>query len=313
MHRIFTPAKYICVICLLVLTILLRGLSVSKYAQVFEDDQRYYLPPSNWLRVFSLGYTEASADLIWVKTLVYFGEQAINRFTAEPKGDETVFTINYIRTAIDLDPRFRNLYRRGGVLTLHQKGKITKKTIDMAIEVMEKGLEVFPNDGGIAFNLGFIYYYESEWRLSKDDKNLDLYKEKGVRLLRRAALMEGAPRYVWLLASTLLKREGLEDLMIDHLKATLANETEPQIREAMEIQLRQALGKAAERDISMSRRSQAKWRSDMPYIPYDLYLLLGSNDERSIKEVLNPLDLTEHLLDITEEESIDTSKGNGES
>lgn len=306
MGRIPLFTRYICAVCLISLSILARGWSVEKYDKIFEKDEKYFLPSAKWLRAFSLGYTESAADLVWIKTLVYFGERRLGK---SQTGDDASFTINYIRTAIELDPRFRNLYRRGGVLTLYQRGDITRKTIEMSAEVLEKGLEVFPDDGEIAFNLGFIYYYETDWRFPKGDKRVKNYKEKGALLLRKASLMDGAPKYSSLLTSTLLKREGLDDLMIDHLRAMLAKETDPEIRATIEMQLRQTLGQAAERDIALSRRYQDEWQASIPYIPYDLYLILTSGEEYSAEEMLNPLKLSENLLEINDNDFSNVSKG----
>ena len=45
-------------------------------AQTYED--LYYLPPTDWLRVFSFGWDEAAADLIWMRALVYFGDEFLH-------------------------------------------------------------------------------------------------------------------------------------------------------------------------------------------------------------------------------------------
>ena len=38
-----------------------------------KHEELYYLPPSEWLPVISLGFRAALADLIWCRSLVYFG------------------------------------------------------------------------------------------------------------------------------------------------------------------------------------------------------------------------------------------------
>ena len=42
-------------------------------AQRYED--LYYLPPPAWLAVMSLGHREAFADVVWMKGLVYVGDE----------------------------------------------------------------------------------------------------------------------------------------------------------------------------------------------------------------------------------------------
>jgi len=45
--------------------------------QAYEDI--YYLPPPKWLQVMSLGHRRAVADLIWLRALIYFGDEFVNR------------------------------------------------------------------------------------------------------------------------------------------------------------------------------------------------------------------------------------------
>lgn len=282
-----------------------RLATADVFERVVSDEDRYYLPPPLWLRLFSLGYNEAVADVLWITTIVHFGgkqEQWHAERTAALSSGRAAesavnHTVNYVSAVTELDPRFRAAYRHGARLTLYHEGRIRRHTVRQAIEVLERGLEQFPDDGELAFNLGFMHYYELE-PFFRDEKEKRRHRRIGARLIRRAALLPDAPPYTGLFASTLLRREGLEELVVEHLRAMLVRETSPSIRASLEAQLRRELGEAARRDIERSRRLHARWREEMPYVSFDLYLLLHRPESESVAAVLDPLHLVNLLLGI---------------
>lgn len=272
--------------------------------RVMTDDDRYYLPPAEWLRVFSLGYNELAADLVWVKTLVYFGDMSLKTWAKDKKAaaaNHTAnYTTNYMWTVCDLDPRFRSVYNRGSALALFQRGNVSEQTAQMAIEILERGHREFPDDGEIAFSLGFIHYYEMEPFLpkDKDDPKRRFHKNAGLQMLRKSTFLENAPRYASLLASSLMSQAGMNDVVVEHLKTMLQKETDPEIRKELIFKLRKELGALAELDIRTSEQLQARWREDMPFVPYDLYLLMDS--QFSIDQLLNPLSWSNRVLGLDE-------------
>ncbi|MCP4606909.1 MAG: hypothetical protein GY847_41435 [Proteobacteria bacterium] len=284
----------------------LRTMTASIYNEVVENDDRYYLPPAKWMYAFSLGFNEVAADLVWIKTLVYFGDLTLTKWKNAKETDN--FSANYMNVAASLDRKFHSVYLLGSELTLVQTGQATPKSASMAISLLERGLAEFPDDGEIAFNLGFMHYYEMTPFLPKEknDPKRRYHKEKGAKLMRQATLMDGGPPYAALLVGTLLKREGLDELIVEHLKAMLLKETDEEIKQMLEERLRAALGEAAERDIEMSRNLLAEWRSELPYVSYDFFLLLRS--EESIIEVLDPLSWSNRLLGFEDEGSDLSSK-----
>jgi hypothetical protein len=276
----------------------LRMVAAEKHSRLEPDEERYSLPPGEWMYALCLGFNEVTADLIWAKTLVYFGSQV------SLKGNEKVanYTVNYLGVAAEMDPKFRRLYTTGSGLTLFQNRTVTKETVEMSIDLLEKGMEEFPNDGEIVFDLGFMHYYELRpfLDLFSEDPEAKAHRETGVRLLGRAALMPRVPKYAAGLAMALFKDEGLDDLAIEHAKNMLATEINPLIRKELEGKLRELLGKAAERDIEETKRFVRLWREEMPFVPYDHYLLLRS--DFSYHDVIDPLAFSNGVLGIGEEE-----------
>ncbi|MCP4674152.1 MAG: hypothetical protein GY854_01250 [Deltaproteobacteria bacterium] len=276
----------------------LRTATASIYNEVTIDDERYFLPPAGWLKVFSLGYNEAVADLVWIKTLVYSGGVMLDRKKRLAAGIKKDFSTNYLYTATDLDPKFRSLYSRGSTLTLFQGLEVTKKSVLMTIDLLERGTREFPADGSIMFDLGFMHFYEMRSFFSKEpnDPETQFHRELGRRLIYQSTLLEGSPQYATLLASTLMKKEGLIELEIEHLKTMLFKETDPSIRNSLEKRLRATLGQAASHHISTSKAYRAEWQEQMSFIPFSLFLVMRS--DVSIEETLDPLYRSNRALGI---------------
>jgi hypothetical protein len=279
-----------------------RQKSASARNEVFTEDDRYYLPPSDWMRVFSLGYTEAAADLIWVETILYFGR----KMTSQKHPDESQYMMNYLLCAVDLDPKFRNCYVTGSTLTLFQDhGKVSEKSIQAALELLDRGIREFPDDGELYFSLGFMHYYEMKRFLpdNPDDPKTKKHRELGRYYIGRAALMDGAPPYAAVLSMTLMMKGGMDAAILEHLKAMLLRETDRTIRADLIARIRAEVGKAAEADIAETERLQAAWRNDLPYVPYDFYLAL--NTDAPVEERLDPLYFSNQLLGLDDESSSD--------
>src|SRR5688572_8030137 len=82
----------------------LRAGAHDRYMSAQRYEDIYYLPPADWLRVFSLGYDEALADLIWMRALVYFGQEFEHAGRLE-------YVFEYGDAIAALDPHFLAIYR----------------------------------------------------------------------------------------------------------------------------------------------------------------------------------------------------------
>lgn len=280
--------------------LLVRSSTAQIYDRILTDEDRYYLPPATWLRAFTIGYNEACADVLWATTLVYFGGKKHwiqSGSSSDERNDTAIHTVNYLDLVTSLDPRFRGAYRNGGRLTLYHQGKITRRSVEMAITLLEKGLINFPDDGEIAFNLGFLHYYEMIPVLPGPDSSPQRKRsrQKGVAILQRAAHMNGSPPYSSVLSSTLMIREGMGNLVVEHLKAMLIRETNPSIRRSLEAQLFREIGKAAERDIKYTKELRSEWLREIPYVPFDLFLLTRPNTPVTARRIAAPEFLGEDL------------------
>ncbi len=278
----------------------LRASTLASFDAVVDDEDLYHLPPSTWIRAFSLGYTEAAADLLWTKALVYFGGQrARTSVTASGKPSRLLsrarYTERYVSTVIDLDPRFHRPYVAGSRLVLYHDRKITEESVRAALRILERGATAFPDDGEIAFGIAFLNYYELA-QLLEDEEERRRARESGARMFRRAALLPGAPPYVSVLGARLLKREGLDDLVVEHLQAMLVQETDPGIRASLQAQLEREADAAARRHSEAVNALYERWRREMGWIPFDLFLLLAGDDDPDPESLVDPLRFDEERL-----------------
>jgi len=128
--------------------------------QAYEDI--YYLPPPEWLQVMSLGHRHALADLIWLRALIYFGEEFEHRGAVK-------HVFNYGESMLALDPDFQRVYRWIGVAGVYTPTGSPREFIERAIAVLRRGVERFPDDGDMAWDAGATITYELLPNLPTDD------------------------------------------------------------------------------------------------------------------------------------------------
>ena len=117
------------------------------------EQDLHYLPEPTAMRAMSLGHTELAADLVWIRQIIYFGDEFTKR------GDFR-FLDRYLRTALALDPNFRRLYAWAGISYSASGVQVTNAVIRQSNEFLEMGLKRFPNDWELNFRLGVNYIHE---------------------------------------------------------------------------------------------------------------------------------------------------------
>lgn len=237
-------------------------LSTQRYEDV------YYLPPPTWLRLFSLGHREALADLIWMRALVYFGEELVHR-------GNVANLYRYADAMIALDPYFKKVYPWVASAALYRTGDVTVNDARKAIAYLEAGVRLFPDDGRLAWDLGANYLYELP-PLLDDPKDRAEARLRGVEHLRVAVLRGEGPPWLALSASSELRKLGRAEQEIRYLEELYPQVTDATIRAEIEHRL------ARLRDQSHAeamRRAHEEFESarlrDFPYLDPTLYLLVG--------------------------------------
>ncbi len=246
----------------------LRQQAMNHYLSTQRYQDVYYLPPAEWLPVFSLGYRKALCDLIWMKALIYFGDELVHQGNAKHVND-------YAEGMLNLDKNFKAAYRWVATSLIYRIGKITVADVRMAIAYLERGVRIFPNDGELAWDLGATYIYELAPILTDHDEKVEARK-RGIPYLQAAAFRGAGPKWLGLSNATQLMKLGRTEQAIRHLEALYSTITNPDTRKEIEQRL------AALRNSSyveamkhVVRKLEQSHQRDFPYLSQTLYLLVG--------------------------------------
>lgn len=228
----------------------------------------YYLPPPEWLPVFSLGHREALADLIWLRSLIYFSEELGVR-------GEVAHLYAYTDAMLALDQRFKKVYTWAASCAIYRSGTVTEADIRKSIAYLERAVRLFPDDGELAWAAGGNYLYELVPNMRPGPER-DEARRKGVEHLRVATRMGAGPPWLVLAAASELNRLGQRELLIQHLQDLYDKISEPSVRAEVEQRLAalrdQAFAEAFKRT---NDELEAARLAHFPYLDQGLYLLVG--------------------------------------
>jgi hypothetical protein len=234
--------------------------------QTYED--LYYLPPSDYLIVGSLGYREALADLLWMKTLVYYGEELVHR-----GGARNLY--HYGDAIIALDPDFKRVYRWVASSAIYRLGDVAIDDVRRAIQYLDVAARRFPDDGEIAWDLGANYAFELV-PLLHDPAEREAARRKGLEYLEAASLRNAGPPWLALQAATQLNALGKREQAIRHLEDVYGVTSDPGIKARIEQELTELRSAAyAEALRRTSQELESARLREFPYMDASLYLLVG--------------------------------------
>jgi hypothetical protein len=243
-----------------------QGESHFLATQRYEDV--YYLPPPDWLMVFALGHRETVADLIWLRSLIYFGDEIVHRGNVDNLHQ-------YADAMLTLDPYFNRVYGWAATCSVYRGGTPGVADIRRAIGYLERGVRRFPDDGELAYSLGAFYLYELRPLIS-DRKEIANISLLGAEQLQTAARLGAGPPWLVLSSASELKKLGQNEQLIRHLTEVYEQVSDPEVKEQIEIQLSklqsEAFSEAMRRTV---QEFDAAHRRDFPYVDRDLYGLLG--------------------------------------
>lgn len=254
----------------------LRTRSMDHYlgTQTYEDI--YYLPPPSWLQVMSLGYRRALADLIWLRALIYFGDEFENR-----GGVKHVF--DYGESMLTLDPDFRRVYQWVGVAGVYTPAGSPPEFIERAVDVLRRGVTRFPEDGELAWDAGATIIYELVPNLPKDDPAREELKAEGNEHMMAAARLGAGPDWLVITNATSLRKLGKKDRELRHLEEMYALVRDPEVKAQIEIRLAQLRSEAyAEAFRRANEEFEQRRMEEFPYMAPTLYLFVADPAASSI-------------------------------
>jgi len=134
-----------------------------------------------------------ASDLYWIRAIQYFGSHTRTAQAGAPTSFDLLYPLLDITTT--LDPRFNIAYRFGAIFLSEQYPHGPGRA-DLAIRLLQKGLQSQPDKWEYWQDIGFVYY----WTVHDYKKASDAFQ--------RGADIQGAPWWMKSLAATMLARGG---------------------------------------------------------------------------------------------------------
>jgi tetratricopeptide (TPR) repeat protein len=204
------------------------------------------LPDGRTLRVLSLGFERLVADLFWLRTVYYIGDEEVHA-AGYPDAERLAELVT------DIDPKFKSAYvLMNSVLT------VLKPSPDAAIQLLEKGIEHNPRSWKLHFLQGFTLFYDKH-----DYERAAEHIEKAYRL--------GGPTYLQLLATRLYAEAGSAETAMAFVRARLRETGNPQVKRRLE---RRYVSLWVTRDLARIDRAIEAYRASGAGEPPDVNALV---------------------------------------
>ena len=180
-----------------------------------------YLPDAHLLRPLVLGYDNVLANVLWFRTISYFGSHY--------EGDRQYpWLARMCDLVTDLDPRAEHVYRFAGLILPWEANDV-----DGGIRLLEKGVRNLPESWLLHYYLGMTHYF---FRNDAD---------AAAEYLATAARLPGAPPLVTRVAALMYGRRANPGTTVQFLRELLKNAESEQMREVLTRSLEDAEFRAA--------------------------------------------------------------------
>lgn len=205
------------VVAILVLLVASSGARLDRAdAAIGTGEDPVYLPKAEYLRPMSLGWQNVLADVLWFRTINYFGSHY--------QGDRTYPWLAHMCDLVtDLDPLALHVYRFAGVILPWEA-----EQADAGIRILEKGVRHLPDSWLLHYFLGFNYYF------FKDDH------ARALEYLERAVALPGVHPSIARLAARLAAHQYGPDATLAFLQEMQESAGSSDVREVLAEQMREA-------------------------------------------------------------------------
>jgi len=236
-----------------------------RIASTNTSGEAYHLPPARVIRALSLGHTELAADLLWLRTIMYFADHVTG------DGDLTHLK-RYLDTVVALDPHFKAIYRFGAAMLVSQGAHSTNDDVFAAIDLLERAHELYPEEPSFPLSIG-TYYITALQPASV--KQRDQWRRKGADWVRRAALVGADIPWLPSLAAQIYSQQGERQLAIRHLTEIYLVTQDPQMKAQIAAKLRHLKDERLDQLRQDGERlAAAQKHSRIAFMPPDVYLLI---------------------------------------
>ena len=238
--------------------------------EVKEVGDVYPFPPPAQLHAATLGWDAAVVDMLWAKLLVEVG-------THWSEHRDFVEVPAYADAILELDPRYRPLYKYIGTMLAYRPMQGTEDDIRKARAYLERGLKEWPDDSDLWMNYGsFIAFLAPSFL--KDPEETKQWRADGAAAMGHAVELGGDADRA-LAAASILTKGGATKAAISYLERAYAFTEHPSmavLHEAIGKRLieLEAQGSLVDAD-RVAKAINARWQAELPFLSRDRYLLIG--------------------------------------
>lgn len=264
--RLLIGLVTLAILCVATRTVRVRAMEHYGETQKYED--MYYLPSAEWLKVMSLGHERALADLIWMKALVYFGDEFA-------QGGTVNHVFRYGEVIVTLDPDFARAYQWVGVAGIYTPDGATVEETRRAIDFLERATRRFPDNGEIAWDAGATIAYELVPMLDDPEEKATL-RQRATEHMVVAARTGAGPPWLAMVNASQLRDAGRLEQAARHLEEMYGTVDDENVRARMRSEIASLRSRAHAEAFAHANQEFERARiENYPYLPPPLFLMVG--------------------------------------
>lgn len=251
-----------------------RSRLIPTFAKAKDQYDVYALPKPEHVRVMSLGYRSALADVLFAQVLVSSGIHL-----AEKRRYESA--ASYLRTINELDPKFYSPYRYADTILTLQSVKPRLEDYVAARSILERGMEEFKSDMALWLSAGQFMAYLAAPHVAElaGQAVAEEWRREGARRLARSCELvgkdENAPHHC-VTAAHLLSKSGELEALTQFVERVLAVNDDPEVQQRALASLARAMGEDEQRKLTNRRQRYDRLRArGLYFVGKDRFLLMG--------------------------------------
>jgi hypothetical protein len=245
----------------------LEAATIMANAALVDTKETLYVPDTRTTRLTFLGYDQAAADVMWLRTVAYFAR----KFTSDRQYH---WLPHFVDQVIALDPKFRRVYHWAGASVLYGQ-RFTDNNVRLSNRFYEAALTQYPEDSEAALRLGLNYYVEMK---GNSPEERERFKEKGAQYIEMAANMPGAPQRTRQLAAGIYSRRGDSALAVQSLLQMLESTEDADQRAWIRERITELEGSGSGSELALQVEAfEGRRKSTFPYLTPAFYLLIDAH------------------------------------
>lgn len=247
----------------------LRAEAAAHLRETRGYDPKDFVPDPSALRALSLGYDRALADLLWMRALVYVGEEFEHR-------SEGTAVFRHADGILALDPDFEAVYEWISVVGTYRLGDIHTDDYLRTIDYLRTAAERFRDDGEMRWTVGATMVFDQPPQLREEDPELSQRLElEGLEHVDYAVRHGAAPSWMVFATSSKLRELGRTEQAIESLREMYGLTDDPGVRRDIEERLAALEMESAwlARDAELEHLEQ-RHQATYPWVPVGLWILV---------------------------------------